>query len=155
MLNRHRDFRRKNKATLAVQGSIYSMINKAAIENIKITINAINGNVISEDTKHLLIKSINLALESNERSIDSMLLAQQEMNARTCKEYAHQQYAAVTRSIMYDENVRLVESVSDYIVTDHMISMTRSIIGGEGDQSGKLYKYTFIIILIYVCIMYV
>ena len=96
MLNRHRDFRRKNKATLAVQGSIYSMINKAAIENIKITINAINGNVISEDTKHLLIKSINLALESNKRSIDSMLLAQIEMNARTCEEYAHQQYAAVT-----------------------------------------------------------
>ena len=39
MLNSHRDFRRNNRAHLAVQGAIFGKINKASIEKIQKLIN--------------------------------------------------------------------------------------------------------------------
>ena len=147
MLNNNRDCRRKNRATLAVQGSIYAKINKASLEMMRSTVNASNSINISQSIKDQINNTIDIALESNEKMIQSMLFLQQTLNSRTCLEYAQQQHSALSNCIRYNENVNLVASISDYIVTDDMVDMTTSIFRG-GYQSGKIYLYILFIILI-------
>ena len=96
MLNSNRDFRRKNRATLAVQGSIYSKISMSSLEMIKCTINDPKNNKMSQSTRYHINNSIDIALKSTKQTIECMLLSQQEINTRTCFEYAQQQHSTMT-----------------------------------------------------------
>ena len=49
MLRTHRDFKRKNKANLAVQGTVYAKINKESINVLQLTINTASPNELSDD----------------------------------------------------------------------------------------------------------
>ena len=69
--------------------------------------------------------------------LEHFLKSQSEINAKTCNRYASQQYAAMTRSKLYNEDSNQIMAISGFIVKDAMIDMTNTIFGVV-NQSGKI-----------------
>ena len=93
MLRNHRDYRRNNKANLAVKGAIFAKLNRSSIDNMKEVLgNDSITSSISSATMEKLLKMVEIAAISNENMINCMLLSQSAISMRTCEEYAMQQY---------------------------------------------------------------
>ena len=137
MLRNHRDYRRNNKANLAVKGAIFAKLNRSSIDNMKEVLgNDSITSSISSAAMEKLLKMVEIAAISNENMINCMLLSQSAISMSTCEEYAMQQYNSIKRGCIYEEDSSTIPNISDYIVTDVMISMAKHIFVGE-NQSGK------------------
>ena len=141
MLNQHRDYKCSNRATLAVQGTIYSKINNASIKSMQLILNDADSEDISGKLKSKLNKNIYTALKANKK-----LHSQSEINACTCLKYAGVQHTAITQCCKVGESINNVTTISDYIVTKPMFEMAKSIFS-ECNQSGKVFLYLLFIIL--------
>ena len=137
MLKHHRDYKRQNKANLAVQGSLYAKMNKASISNIRDRINVSTNTQICPDTKAELLKMCEIACLSNVLAYDHFIQAQSEVSTKTCRSYANEQYSSLVRCCQFQENINLVPSISKSIITDKMVQIVNNIVGNF-DQSGKI-----------------
>ena len=113
MLRTHRDFKRKNKANLAVQGTVYAKINKESINVLQLTINTASPNELSDDLKNKLSNLIKIASDSSNCMLNKMLLAQSDINTHTCHNYGKKQFTCMKTSCILNENINLVPGVSN------------------------------------------
>ena len=65
MLSSHRDFKGKNKANLAVQGTIFGKINSESICLIQTKVNNASSNKLSKELKIEINNLIKVALDSS------------------------------------------------------------------------------------------
>ena len=137
MLKLHRDYKRQNRANLAVQGSIYAKMNKASIIAMRDRIQDATNIQISNDTKAELLKMFDVASSTSEVSYEHFLQAQSEICSKTCDKYANEQYSSLVRCYVFKENINLVQSISKSIITDKMVEMVNNMVGNF-DQSGKI-----------------
>ena len=137
MLKLHRDYKRQNRANLAVQGSIYAKMNKASIIAMRDRIQDATNIQISNNPKAELLKMFDVASSTSEVSYEHFLQAQSEICSKTCDKYASEQYSSLTRCSTFNENITLVQSISKFIINDKMVGMVNNIVGNF-DQSGKI-----------------
>ena len=147
MLRTHRDFKRKNKANLAVQGTVYAKINKESINLLQLTINTASPNELSDDLKNKLSNLIKIASDSSNCMLNKMLLAQSDINTHTCHNYGKKQFTCMKNSCSLKENINLVTGVSNYVMTASMVNMVKDIVSCGDSQSGKIDITILFIIL--------
>ena len=128
MLKHHRDYKRQNKANLAVQGSLYAKMNTASISNIRDRINVSTNIQICPDIKAELLKMCEIACMSNELAYDHFIQAQSEISTKACRSYANEQYSSLVRCCQFQEDINLVPAISKSIVTDKMVEIVNPII---------------------------
>lgn len=137
MLSSHRDFKRKNKANLAVQGTMFAKINSESICLIQTKVNNAGSNEISNELKIEINNLIKVASDSSNCLLEKFLHCQSDINANTCYNYGKKQFTSMKASCIHNDNINLVPGVSDHIMTVPMINMVKDIVNYES-QSGKI-----------------
>ena len=87
MLSSHRDFKRKNKANFAVQGTIFGKINSESIRLIQTKVNNASSNELSNELKIEINNLIKVASDSSKCMLEKFLLSQSDINTNTCYNY--------------------------------------------------------------------
>ena len=141
MLNSNHDYKRLNRANLAVRGRIFSKLNLSSINKIETVINDCDLRI--KDSKRIL-DLLNIARQSNECATSHLLKCQTSMCINVYESYATQQYKQLVRAEVLRDDYNNVESISKFIITTTMHDMNKMII--HGYQSGKnnvIYSFFF------------
>ena len=121
----HRDFTRCNDANSAVKGCIYADINNACI---KALLNDTETNDVDNKlTQSEVINLLQIAKDANQKSKNLLVGAQKAIGRRVCKTYASQQVTQLQLIHKNKEVVDNVKSISNFIVQDKMIQMTKQV----------------------------
>ena len=108
-----------NKACTAVQANLYSLISKSSLKSIenkmKRKSNEINNH--NDDDVHNQRKLINLALDSNSKSVVLFNKLQKNITKDNALRYAEKQHNLIVRSFEMGEDISYIESISPNIAT--------------------------------------
>ena len=134
MLSTNRDFKRSNKANMAVRGCIYSKISSSSIAKVKELMNE-DASFGSDNHQHIL-KLLDISQDFIHKSTRLLGQSQVEINISTLDDYAIHQFKSVQRAEIYKEDWKYVKTTSKFIVTEDMVNFIDQINTPEHPQSG-------------------
>ena len=128
---KNRDTSRKNRATLAVQGTMYGNLAIACMDSIGKSKATDNESSRYEDKVDELIK---LAKDSALKSLEHFTSAQDQISKSVCSNYASDQHKQLMKAIENHESIDDIANVHKHVVNKEMVDMYKLL--NKSDNEG-------------------
>ena len=127
---RHRDLNRSNSATKAVQATIYRLIAQKCVDRMVEHFEGDRTLSLSDQRKLLTIHT-----DAMDESFVLYLESQNNIPKDVCLNYAKTNLRQLTTAMLNGEDVRNIQTISNYIINDNIIEFNEELV--SIDQSGK------------------
>ena len=134
MLNTNRDYKRRNKANMAVRGYIYWKIGSSSIAKVKELMD--ENTSFDTDNHQDILKLLDISQDCMQKSSNILGQSQNEMNITTLDDYANHQFKSLQRTEVYKDDWKYVKTISKFIVTEDMVKCIKTILSPVGNPSG-------------------
>ena len=131
---RNRDQQRCNNDNSAVQGCVYSDLNNKCIDVLMQDVREESPD--KKLSKQQIINILKVAKTSNKNSRELLVKSQTSISNRVCSDYATEQFNQIHSMTKFNESIHEVNSISEFIVKDSMVNLTKELVGASSDQSG-------------------
>ena len=131
---RNRDQQRCNNDNSAVQGCVYSDLNNKCIDVLMQDVREESPD--KKLSKQQIINILKVAKTSNKNSRELLVKSQTSISNRVCSDYATEQFNQMHSMTKNNESIHEVNSISEFIVKDSMVNLTKELVGASSDQSG-------------------
>ena len=130
----HRDRQRCNNANSAVQGCVYSDLNNKCIDVLMQDMS--EESPAKKLSKQQIINILKVAKTSNKNARELLVKSQTSISNRVCSDYATDQFNSIHSMTKNNESIHEVNSISEFIVKDSMVNLTKELVGASSDRSG-------------------
>ena len=133
---RNRDQQRCNNDNSAVQGCVYSDLNNKCIDVLMQDVREESPD--KKLSKQQIINILKVAKTSNKNSRELLVKSQTSISNRVCSDYATEQFNQMHSMTKNNESIHEVNSISEFIVKDSMVNLTKELVGASSDQQSGM-----------------